>query len=74
MDTLDIIKDILHENLDINPDDVTPESTFDSLGIDSLDMVELTCDLEDRCDIDFGEPEGLENVGDLVKYVDGLRK
>ena len=29
-------------------------------------MVELICDLEERCDIEFGEPEGLSTVGQLV--------
>ena len=51
---------------------MTAESTFDSLGIDSLDMVELICDLEEACEVDFGEPEGLNTVGDLVAYVDSL--
>jgi acyl carrier protein len=36
-------------------------------------MVELICDLEERCDIDFGEPDGIETVGQLVEYVDGLK-
>ena len=51
---------------------VTPEATFESLGIDSLDMVELICDLEEACEVDFGEPEGLVTVGDLVAYIDSL--
>ena len=51
---------------------VTPEATFESLGIDSLDMVELICDLEEACEVDFGEPEGLVTVGDLVTYIDSL--
>ena len=72
MTTIDTIKDILHENLDIDPADITEESTFESLNIDSLDMVELICGLEDKLDIDFGEPEGLENVGDVVKYIESL--
>ena len=72
MATIDTIKDLLEENLDIDPSEVDEDSTFDSLGIDSLDMVELICDLEERCEIDFGEPEGLETVGDLVEYVDSL--
>ena len=72
MATLDTIKDLLEENLDINPDDVTEESTFESLGIDSLDMVELICEIEERCEVEFGEPEGLTTVGDLVEYVDSL--
>lgn len=72
MDTLDTIKDILKENLDVDPASVDEASTFESLGIDSLDMVELICELEDRLGIDFGEPEGLETMADLVEYVDGL--
>ena len=72
MDTLETIKDILQENLDIDPATVNEASTFDSLGIDSLDMVELICELEDRLEIDFGEPEGLETMADLVSYIDGL--
>lgn len=70
--TIDTITNILQENLDIDPSTVTAESTFDSLGIDSLDMVELICDLEEACEVDFGEPEGLNTVGDLVAYVDSL--
>ncbi len=73
MATLDTIKDILKENLDIDPATVNEESTFESLGIDSLDMVELICELEDRLGIDFGEPEGLNTMADLVAYVNGLQ-
>ena len=72
MATLDTIKDILQENLDIAPENVDVDSTFESLGVDSLDMVELICELEERLDVDFGEPEGLETMGDLVEYVDNL--
>ena len=73
MNTLDAVKQILHEYLEIDPETIDENSTFDSLGVDSLDMVELICALEEACDIDFGEPEGLETVGDLIKYVDSLQ-
>lgn len=72
MATIDTITNILQENLDIDPATVTEASTFESLGIDSLDMVELICDLEEACEVDFGEPEGLNTVGDLVSYIDSL--
>ena len=72
MATIDTITNILQENLDIDPSTVTAESTFDSLGIDSLDMVELICDLEEKCDVEFGEPEGIETVGQLVAHIDSL--
>ena len=73
MATIDTVKEVLEENLDINPETVNDDSTFDSLGIDSLDMVELICDLEEKCDVDFGEPEGLKTVGQLVEYIDSLK-
>lgn len=72
MATIDTVKTILNDNLDIDPETITVESTFESLGIDSLDMAELTCTLEEELDIEFGEPEGLTTVGDLVAYVDSL--
>lgn len=72
MSTLDTIKDILKEKQDINPDTVTESSTFDDLKIDSLDLVELVCELEDRLNIDFGDPEDLNTVGDVVSYINSL--
>ncbi len=72
MDTLTTILDILEEKQNIDPSEVHGDSSFDSLNIDSLDMVELMCEVEDRFDIDFGEPEGLETISDLVDYLDSL--
>ena len=72
MATIDTLKDILHENLDIDAESVTSEASFEDLGIDSLDMVELISELEERCGVEFGEPEGLETVGQLVEYIDSL--
>ena len=73
MTTLETIQEILNENLDIAPATVAAASTFESLGIDSLDMVELVCESENRFDIELGEPEGLDTVGKLVEYIDSLR-
>ena len=73
MAVIDTIKSLLEQNLNIDPDTVNEDSTLDSLDIDSLDMVELICDLEDEEGIDFGEPEGLETVGDIVEHVESLK-
>lgn len=42
-------------------------------GIDSLDMVELICDIEDQCEVDFGEPTDLVTIGDIVEHIDSLK-
>ena len=52
MATIDTVKEVLEENLDINPETVNDDSTFDSLGIDSLDTVELLMNLEDKLGIE----------------------
>ena len=72
MATIDTIKAILQDKLDIDPSKVDGNSTFESLNVDSLDMVELICELEDQLDIDFGEPEGLNTIDELVAYSDSL--
>lgn len=73
MQTIDIVRDVLSSNLDIDGATVTADATLDSLGIDSLDMVELTCDIEERCEIEFGQPEGIVTVADLVSHIDSLK-
>lgn len=73
MATIDEVREVLVENLDLDPEVVVPEATMESLGVDSLDMVELICDIEDRCEVEFGEPEGLKTVGDIVAHIDSLK-
>ena len=72
MTTIEIIREILQENQGIEADLITEDATFETLGIDSLDTVELICELEDRLGIDFGEPEGLTTLGEMVEYIDSL--
>lgn len=73
MTAIETIKDILQERLDIDPDIVTPEATLEDLDLDSLDLVELICELEDRLELDFGDPEGLETLGDIEAYIATLQ-
>lgn len=73
MATIDIVKDVLVENLDLEADKVTEDATLESLGVDSLDMVELICDLEEKCEVEFGEPEGIETIGQLVAHINSLK-
>ena len=72
MASIDIIREILQDKLELAPAVLTEDATFESLGIDSLDLVELICEIEDRLSIDFGDPEGLATLGDVAKYVDSL--
>ena len=35
-------------------------------------MTEVVCAIEDELGIEFGEPDGIDTVGQLVSYIDGL--
>ena len=68
------IKDILQENLDVDPSKVTEDATLESLELDSLDIVELVCDLEEKEDVELGDGvEDLKTVGEIANYVEGLK-
>lgn len=70
--TFDRIQGILVDKLGLDADTIAPESSFESLKIDSLDMVELICTIEDEFSVDFGENMDLKTISELVVYVDGL--
>ena len=56
---------------EINVSEITLESTFEELGLDSLDMVELIMKLEDALDVQLEMSEDLKTVGDVVKVIEG---
>jgi len=71
--TLETIQGIIVEQLGVEPGDVTMEASFrDDLKADSLDLVELIMAFEEEFGGDISDEvaQGLESVGDVVKYLD----
>jgi acyl carrier protein len=69
------VRDIIAEQLGIDPDEITMESSFiDDLGADSLDIVELIMALEEEFDIEIPDEdaEKIKTVGDVVEYLSNL--
>ena len=69
----DKVRDIIVEQLGVNPEQVTPEAKFiEDLGADSLDTVELVMAFEEEFGIDVPdeEAEKLLSVGDVIRYVE----
>ena len=56
--------------MDIPAEDITSDTTFESLGIDSLDMVEMVMDLEQEIGVELELEEKLATVGELVDFVE----
>ena len=56
---------------DVDIEKVVAEATFEDLGADSLDIVELVMALEEEFDqeIPDEDAEKIRTVGDAVKYI-----
>lgn len=66
------IKEIIVEQLGVEGDIVTLESSFiDDLGADSLDIVELIMAIEEEFDLEIpdAEAEKATTVNDVVEYI-----
>ena len=59
------------KQLDIDVADITPDSTFESLGIDSLDVVEMIMDLESELGVELDlEDQRITTFGELAEFID----
>ena len=59
------------KQLELDVTEITPDSTFESLGIDSLDVVEMIMDLESELGIELEmEDQKIETFQDLADFVE----
>jgi acyl carrier protein len=66
------VKDIIVEQLGVEPEKVKAEASFiDDLGADSLDIVELVMAMEEEFDLEIPDEdaEKLKTVGDVMNYL-----
>lgn len=60
------------KQLEIDASEISPDSTFESLGIDSLDIVEMVMDLESELGIELEmENENITTFQELADFIDG---
>jgi acyl carrier protein len=70
--SMDKIKEILCDNLDVKPEDIKPESQImKDLGADSLDMVELAMAFEEAygVKIETEDISKIKTVQDLADFI-----
>jgi len=59
------------KQLDLDPAEITPDSTFEGLGIDSLDIVEMIMDLESELGVELEmEDQKIATFGELADFID----
>lgn len=67
---LDAIRELLAEQLECDPDTINEETDFNSLGVDSLDLVEMVMKLEDKLGCELELDQKLITVGDLIAFIE----
>ena len=65
------LKEIIAEILNVDPDEITMETTFvDDLGADSLDVFQIIMGVEEEFDIDIAS----ENAEKIVSVADAVEE
>ena len=63
---------LLSEQFGVDVDSITMDTSFEDLGADSLDIVEMTMAVEEEFgleDMDEEDLSGISTVADLVRYL-----
>lgn len=68
------LQGIMEENLSIERDEIKIDSTFASLGIDSLDTFQLIIEIEEEFGIEVEAPENMKTIKDVVNYIEEKTK
>ena len=59
------------KQLELDITEITPDSTFEDLGIDSLDIVEMVMELEGELGVDLEvEDETITTFGQMAAFIE----
>lgn len=73
MDSIGLIREFLKDRLGVEPDKIVPEADLAELGVDSLMMLELMFEFEDRFGIKLSNDlQPPKTVSEMVALMDGL--
>ncbi|MCI6277227.1 MAG: acyl carrier protein [Clostridium sp.] len=64
------VKEIVIEQLGLEGNEITEETSFDSLGVDSLDLFQIIIEIEEAFNIQIENAEEMKTVKDAVKYIE----
>ena len=64
------IKGVIVEQLGVEEDEVKLETSFEDLGVDSLDLFQIIIELEELFNVRIEEAENIKTVEDAVNYIE----
>ena len=67
---LEKIIEVVAEHIGADAADITEATTFEDLGVDSLDTVEMVMRLEEELKVDLELEEKYGTVGELANFIE----
>lgn len=74
MDTLEKVCSIVSERFELSDLELSGDTTWEEIGADSIDLVDLISAVEDAFGISIPDEaiENLRSIGDVASYIDAL--
>lgn len=71
MDIYESVRELLRTQLEIEEDKINAETTFDELGADSLDLIDVVSDIESEYEVEIADSDfdKIKTVGDILKLL-----
>jgi acyl carrier protein len=64
------VKEVIVEQLGVDEEEVALETSFEDLGVDSLDLFQIVIELEEAFNVRIEDAESIKTVEDAVKYIE----
>ena len=75
METIEIVQSFLAERIGKTDNALTPETVLADYGVDSLMLLELLFEFEDKLGIELPKDIGApKTLGELTQLIDNIRK
>lgn len=70
MDILAKVIEVLADHTGRDASELTADTTFEALGIDSLETVEMVMELEEELDTELELDQKVATIGELAKFIE----
>ncbi len=72
MSTLETVQRMIAEQFDLKKEDLVPEATLESLGLDSLSVIEFMFNIEDEFKIKLSDVplDNIKTLQDVINIID----
>lgn len=64
------VRDIIVDQLGVDESEVTLETSFEDLGVDSLDLFQIVIEIEEAFNIRIENAESIKSIQDAVDFIE----